>query len=943
MHAKFAALPLAFEENAGQTDPQVKYMARGSGYTLFLTSSDAVLSLASSSPAKISRPRQIMEQRFADYSRKNHKLIRRQFESRTAAAAPSLRMHLVTHNPRTKSEGRGLLAGKTNYFVGNDPHKWHEGVREFSNVSYSGIYRGVDLVYYGQQNQLEFDFVVAPHASSSPIILSFEGAKKMELDKSGDLLLHSSAGDITLHKPLAYQQGNRGRETIEAGFILKANHEVGFRLGNYDKTRELVIDPSISYATYIGGNQDDEAYGITVDLNGNSYVTGESDSTSGFPGSNPSDGGYDSFVVKVNSNGSLGYTTFVGGSGDDLGSSIAINGSDVFVAGITTSTDLPVTAGAVQPTSGAPANTTCTTGNGPGAPCTDGFVFSLNSTGAPSYVTYLGGANDDGAFGIAVDGSGNAYVAGFTFSSDFPTANAVDSQLNNGLNTTFEDGFVTEINPTGTAFVYSTYLGGTNNDFASAVAVDVNGEAYVTGGTTSAGTPNGFPVTTGAFQAQCGTDGTCNASNGLIFSDAFVTKIASNGASIDYSSYLGGSSDDVGVGINLDSSSNVYVTGQTTDDNPNVTTGDFPIVGGFEPNYGNGNSSAMSNAFVSELALKGQGASDLKYSSYLGGSSADTGMAIAADGAGNAYVTGSTLSSDFPVSNGSALNGNSDAFVSYVASGGGTLVYSTYLGGSGDENYDPSTASFLSAGVNIEPSLPTATSIYVTGATNSPSTSSATAFPVTAGALQSTYGGGSFDGFEATIALATSAADFTIAATTPSTITPGSSATSTITLTSSNYTNSVSLTCSVSGSGSPLPACGSFSPGSVTPSGSGATSTLTITTTGATAQLSSPSKTLFYALWLPLGGLVFVGMGIGSRSGRKKLLWLVLLGLAAAGLTFLPACGGSSNNSGGGGGGGGSGSCAGCTPSGSYTVTVTGAGTDPAKTTHAATFTLTVN
>ncbi len=941
LQAKFAALPLAFEENVGQTDPQVKYMARGSGYTLFLTSSDAVLSLASSSPARMPRPREIMEERFAGYSRKEPRSIQRQSERAGVAssAASSLRMHLVNGRPEPTAEGRGLLAGKVNYFIGNDPHNWHEGVREFSNISYSGIYPGVDLVYHGEQKQLEFDFIVAAHASASPIRLSFDGAQKIELDKSGNLLLHTSGGDITLRKPVAFQDGSHGRETIDADFILKANHEVGFALGNYDKSRELVIDPLLTYGTYLGGNQDDEAYGIAVDANGNSYVTGESDSTSGFPGSNPSDGGYDCFVVKINADGSLGYTTFVGGSGDDLGSAIALNNKltagTVFVAGITTSTDLPVTAGVVQSNSGAPPGTNCITGVGPGAPCTDAFVFELNPSGTPSYLTYLGGANDDGAFGVAVDGSGNAYVAGFTFSTDFPTASPVDSQLNDNQNSTFEDGFVTEINPNGTAYVYSTYLGGANNDFASAIAVDANGSAYVTGGTTSAGPPNGFPVTTGAFQPQCGTDGTCNAGSGLIFSDAFITKFVPGGTSLAYSTYLGGSSDDVGMGIGLDSSANVYVTGETRDDNSVVGNGDFPIVGGFEANYGNGNTSAFSNGFVSELSPGGQGSSDLKYSSYLGGSTADAGMAIAVDGSGNAYVTGSTRSFDFPTTNSSKLNGNSDAFVSYVASGGGSLTYSTFLGGSGNENFDASTASFLGAGINLSLSGSTNTGVYATGTTDSPSTSSSTSFPVTAAALESSYGGGSFDGFEATFA------DFKISATAPSAISAGSSATSTITLTSPSYTNSVSLSCSVSGTGSPLPACGSFSPASVTPTAAGATSMLSITTTGASAQLSLPSKKFFYALWLPVGALVLVG--IVSPSRRRKLSATVLMAVAI-GLMLLPACGGGgSSSNGGGGGGGGGGGCTGCTPSGSYRVTVTGVGNDAAKTTQSTSFTLTVN
>jgi len=933
IQATMAALPLAFEQNQGQTDPQVKYMARGSGYKLYLTSGDAVFSFASTSPKTMSRPKQMMEQRLLGYSRAAKKLIRRHptQQRSSPSSVASLRMHVVNGNPEARVEGRDPLDGKVSYFIGNDPRRWHTDLKQFARVSYQDVYPGVDLTYHGQQDQLEFDFVVAPNASPAPITLSLAGTERMATDESGNLVLTLPGGNLTLHKPVAYQQGSGTRQTVEARFVLKANNQVGFEIGIYDRTRELVIDPSLSYATYIGGNGDDEAYGIAVDGSGNSYVTGESDSTSGFPGSDPSKGGFDAFVVKINADGSRGYTTFVGGSGDDLGSGIGVNSTTgaVYVAGITSSTDLPTTSGAPQSASGSSAGSTCTTGNGSG-PCLDAFVFELSSSGAPAYVTYLGGNNDDGAFAIAVDGSGNAYVTGFTFSSNFPLQSALYTVLNNNVlsNPPFEDAFVTEVNSTGTALVYSTYLGGQNNDFGAGIAVDSSGDAFVTGATTSID----FPLSTGAYQIICGTDGTCNAGSGLIFSDVFVTELATGGGALSYSTYLGGSSDDTGLAIAVDGSGSIYVTGQTTDDNLNVATGDFPIVGGFNSNYGNGNANAGGNAFVSKLNPAGHGASDLAYSSYLGGSTSDAGLGIAVDQTSNqAYITGSTLSVDFPQSGGfqTTLNGNSDAFVTQVAANGASLGYSSYLGGAGDENFDSSNSSFLGGAIVLDSSA----HVFVTGTTTSSS-----GFPIAGAPLQSTYGGNPFDAFAA-IVTSTTSPDFTTSASalSPATVSPGGNATSTVTVTALNgYTNTVNLTCSVSGGGSPAPTCSLNG----TSTSGGGTSTLTVTTTGASGAMVRPSK-FFYAMWLPIAGMSLVGMSFSSaRSRRKKLLGFLMVGMVMAALFLMPACGGSSSSGGGGGGGGG---CTGCTPAGSYTVTITGTGTDAATTTHSTTVILTVN
>jgi hypothetical protein len=737
-----------------------------------------------------------------------------------------------------------------------------------------------------------------------------------------------------LHKPVVHQEQNGVRQVVNAQFFLKANHQVGVSLGNYDRDHELVIDPSLSYATYLGGNGDDEAFGIAVDNLGNSFITGESNSTSGFPGANPSFGGFDAFVVEIKSDGTRGYTSFVGGSGDDLGTSIAVDSAGAtYIAGITTSTNIIATPGAPQASSGSASGSTCTTGNGSG-PCTDAFVFSLDPTGANLlYFTYLGGNNDDGAFGIAVDGSRNAYVTGFTFSANFPLSHAHFSALNNNVvsNPPFEDAFVTEVSASGTGpFIYSTYLGGLDNDFGNGIAVDFVGNAFVTGATSSID----FPTTVGAYKTSCGTDGNCNAGSGRIFSDVFITKIPALGGQLAgpvFSTYVGGSSTDTGLAIALDSSNppNAYVTGQTTHDNANALTGDYPVTPGvFQPNYGGGtgNASAGSNAFVTKLNPTGTA---LVYSSYLGGSTSDSGFGIDVDSSNNAYITGSTLSTDFPHTGGfqTSLNGKSDAFVTQVDLNGGSLVYSSYLGGTGDENFDSVTNFFIGGAIAVDSS----SNVHLAG-----TTSSSSGFPITSGAVvQPSYGGNPFDAFAATV-LSTTAPDFTISASAPAAVNPGSAGTSTITLTSVNgYSLAVNLKCSVSATQTPPPTCSSssFSTNPVTPTTGGATTTLTIQTTGPTGRLAPNSRPsgIFYAMLLPISGMALLGAGLGSVGSRRKVLGVFLLGIIMAGLLLLPACGG-------GGGGGGK---HGGTPAGNYTVTVTG--TDANNLSHSTSLTLTVN
>jgi hypothetical protein len=887
IQASYASLPLAFEANQGQTDSQVKYVARGNGYTLFLTANDAVFALQSRAAVSAAFP------------------LRRGAAMQAKTPAPRdtkkdltavVRMQLIGGNSLAKVSASGQLPGKSNYFLGNDPSKWHADVPHYARVSYQDVYPGVNLAYHGAQRQTEFDFVVAPGANAAPIGLHFTGAHGIKTDDSGNLVISSAAGDVELHKPVAYQEQSGARQPVDARFILKANNQVSFELGNYDRSRELVIDPSVSYAysTYLGGSGNDEGQSIAFDGSGNAYVTGETASTD-FPGAsstNKLNGTQNVFVTKIAAGGaSLVYSTYVGGNNSDSGNSIAVDASgNAFVAGGTSSTTFPVLpAGAFQT---ALKGTT-----------SNAFAFELGSSGTITYSTYLGGSGTDVAFGIALasDSSGDAFVVGQTSSSDFPTKTPIQGSLGTG-NT--HSGFVTKINSSGTALVYSTYLGGSTNDLAGAVAADSSDNAYVTGPTFSLA----FPTTTGAFQTTCNS---CTSGN----SNAFVTVINPTGSAYVYSTYLGGSATDEGDGIAVDSTGNAYVTGLATSSN-------FPTTAGsLQTTYG-----GATDAFITKLNASG---SALVYSTYLGGSGFDTGASIAVDGSNNAYVTGQTNSTNFKTASPtqSALNGGNntssyDAFVSEVNSAGTQLVFSTYLGGSGNEDVGGNFGAIAvdSTGANI----------YVTGNTAS------TDFPNTAGAYQTTNKGGT-DAFVVQYTQSV-APTFSLSATalTPTSVSPGGTATSAVTVTSvTGFSGTVTLACTITGpSGAQYPpTCAAATAAPGTPG------TLTVNTTAATALLQHPAKGrssgLFYAMFLPIGGMALLGFGsAGSR--RKKLFGLMLLGLLLSGLLLMPACGGSSYGGGGGGGNPG-------TTAGSYTITVTGTAAGATQTGTSPSLTLTVN
>lgn len=911
----FDRLPLAFDANQGQTDPQVKYLARGRGYRLFLTSNKAVLSMSmpTASPIKDALFRRSMGlTRWAE--------VKRERERAASTQMAALSMEMVGANPNPRVVAQNRLPGVTNYYIGNDPSKWRTGVPQYGRVAYEQVYPGVDLAFHGQQRQLEFDFLVAPGANPAPIALRFTGAKSIALDDSGNVVLNSAAGNVTMNKPVAYQEANGARQLVEARFVVKNNNQVGLALGNYDRSRELVIDPALNYATYLGGSGEDESLGIALDSSANSYVTGDTDSAN-FPsaGGATNGGSFDIFVTKLKADGSaIVYTTLVGGSGTDSGFAIAVDApGNAFVAGDTTSTDFPVSGNAAQSTYGGGAS--------------DGVVVELNSSGARVYSTYLGGSGADDAFAIALDSASNAYVGGETGSSSILASGTVNGSLNQGSNAfpgAF-DGFVAKIDTATTgAMAYFTYVGGSNDDLISGIALDAPANIVVTGSTIS----TDFPVTAGAFQTTCGTDGNCNTSGGVAESDAFLTKIGSGTGALPpvASTYLGGSDSDGGVAVAADSSGNAYITGFTF-------SGDFKTQNPFQTQ--NLTPSGSFTAFVTKVNST---ATALTFSSYLGGSNAEVGNSIVIDQQSppNLYLTGTTLSTDFPSVDPFQTafgGGNADAFVTEVDGSGASMVYSSFFGGSGDENFEnPAAVGGSIAVVTATVGTITTGTAYLSGITNSAS-------GLAKNALQSTFAGSGTcgtapntfpctDAFVAQVSAAsgTTSPDFSVnISPTSATVTAGQTTSSIgVTVTSlSNFTGTVTLACSN------LPAQSKCTFGStslpVAPGTGGATTVTVSTTAASSARLTNGRSNFTYALWLPIAGMALFGAGFPAR--RKKS-WLLLGCLLLAAIIALPGC--SSSSSGGGGGGGGGG-----TPPGNYTIGVTGTS---GGTTHTASLFLTV-
>ncbi|HEV8434251.1 MAG TPA: SBBP repeat-containing protein [Thermoanaerobaculia bacterium] len=543
--------------------------------------------------------------------------------------------------------GEDPLPGRANYFIGKDPSKWRTDVPMFRRVVAHDVYAGIDLVYHGAGNDLEYDFVVHPGADANQIRVSFAGASRIDQEAGGDIVLHVADGTIRQHVPTVYQEDGGRRTLLQARYRRTSASTFSFDVARFDRTKDLVIDPTLAWSAYLGGGDSfDLLYGIAVDAAGNTYVAGYTGSTA-FPTVAPYQsalrGTKDVVVAKLDPTASsIVYATYLGGASDDVAYGIAVNGAgEAFVTGQATSTDFPTTAGALQSVGGA------------GWPA--GFVTRLNSTGnALVYSATIGRSYENVTTftGIALDAESNAHVTGETTGAYPTTAGAIPGA------TFFSHDYravFSVLNASGTSLLYSTCLAGSGGSYASGIAVDPSGSTYLTG--TSS---RDFPTTPGSFQTPLTGD-----------PGSWVAKFSATNTLV-YSTFLGDPGDQT-YAVAADSSGNAYVTGV-------AGWGHLPVTAGAVQTSPKGGG----DAFVTKLNATGTA---LLYSTYLGGSQSDTALGISVDSAGNAYVCGSTSSPDFPTANpiqtdkGPFGFNQSDAFVTKIDPAGRSLPFSTYLGG----------------------------------------------------------------------------------------------------------------------------------------------------------------------------------------------------------------------------------------------------------------------
>jgi hypothetical protein len=649
----YGGLPLAFVPNVGQADPRVRYQAQGPGYGLFFTERKATVVL------------------------------------RDGARGYAVQLRFVGADPSPRLEPADRGTGKVNYFTGSERRT---GLPTYGRLTYRGLWPGVDMVFEGKGGRLTYEFRVHSGADVSDIRLAYAGANEVSLDARGGLRIHTPLGTLRDAPPRSFQRIDGRRVPVASSYALVGD-SYGFAVRGQDPSRALLIDPSLSYSTYLGASLGDGGAAITVDSTGAAYVTGfvgsaDFPSTPGAFDTSFNAGDSDAFVTKLDPAGSdLVYSTYLGGSSYDSGLDISVDAAGAaYVAGGSSSMDFPATPGAFG-----------TSANGD----FDAFVTKLSPTGALAYSTYLGGSSIDSATGVEVDAAGGAYVTGNTFSTDFPTTLGAFDRSDNSRS----DAFVARLNPAGSALTYSTYLGGVLYDTGWDIAFDAQGAMYVVGVTHS---PD-FPATAGAFDTSFDLGDPFPSPR----ADAFVTKLTPAGSGLAYSTYLGGSSGfhDYAYDIAVDSGGAAYITGETS-------SADFPTTpGGFDTSL-----AGSRDAFVTKLDPAG---SDLAYSTYLGGSDLDGSLDIAVDPTRGAYVTGTTESVDFPITPDAfdtSANGGSDAFIAKLDSFGTDLAYSTYLGG-----------DLVDVAVGL--ALDSQKTAYITGLTYSSD------FPTTAGAFDAGFNG----------------------------------------------------------------------------------------------------------------------------------------------------------------------------------------------------------
>lgn len=534
----FSSLPIWFEANNGQTDPQVQFLARGHGHQFLLSPAEAVVILLKSTPV-------------SEFRRGQARAL-----TRTPAEIRLICFRLVGADAQARMTGLDLLPGKVNYFLGANPAEWRSAISMFQKVRVRQAYPGVDVIYYASGQQLEYDFYLEPGANPDSIRLRVDGADRVEIDSAGNLIVEAGGERIHQHRPVAYQFDGQKRRAVEVAYRLVGESSFGFALGDYDPTLPLTLDPVLNYSTYLGGSNKDTAWDLALDASGNAYVTGESLSTNlaatvGSFQTNFAGGitvGGDIFVAKLDATGSnLVYLTYLGGKGNDAALSIAVDGGgNAYLTGFTDSTNFPLVSAIFTNLSGKPEPYF-------GLYPMDAFVTKLNATGsALVYSTYLGGSTNDQGIAIAVDAVGHAYVAGYTDSTNFPVANALQT-----TNAGVDDVFVAKLAPDGSALVYSTYLGGTNTDQAEGIAVTPTGRAFVTGFTQS----TNFPVVNALQPWLAGGQ------------DVFISVLDPTGTQLIQSTYIGSTGNEVGYRIALDSAGNPYVTGTRNGFSYPVTVG----------------------------------------------------------------------------------------------------------------------------------------------------------------------------------------------------------------------------------------------------------------------------------------------------------------------------------------------------------------------------------
>ena len=702
--ARYGQLPLTFEANRGQAAGQVKFLSRGKGYTAFLTTGGMVLTLR---PSRVVASSQAANQ---------HSVTPAQ------AASTTLQFQLLGANKNPAVVGENLQPGRVNYFIGNDRSQWHTNLPTYAQIRYKNVYPGIDLIYYGNHQQLEYDFAVAPGADPRKVQFQIGGANRIQVDAEGNLILKTTNGELHFKTPIVYQESNGQRVPVDGGYIVKDSTHVGFQVANYDSSKRLVIDPVLVYSTYLGGSGTDQPSGIAVDSTGSVYVAGYTDSAD-FPlstiGSLPTHTNH-VFVAKLDATGSnLVYADYIGGNSQDYGVALVLDSANnVYVTGSTQSSNFPLVK-AFQPQQPGPYS---------------GFLTKVSADGSSLlYSTYLGGSTLDQPTSLAIDSLSEAVIAGYTMSQNFPVANAYQSSAAANQGGMYGDyGFVSKFSADGSSLVYSTYLGGNSNvaqdcgtpclpapyNAVSAVTVDTNGNAYVAGTTNT----YNFPVTTGAYQTTNSTPQ--DASIG------FVTKFSSAG-NLDYSTYFYGSSGNpVGIGaIAVDGSGSAYIAGSAQSD------GTFPITSTSICDPG-ANGFGCSYAFVTKFDPTG---ATLMYSTFLGANNYANPQSIVLDANGDAYVLASASNGLLQTNNAIEVYTNkSDLLLVEIDPAASTQLFSTYLGGAGNDS--PSGLA-LDANGNI----------YVAGSTNSAD------FPTTSGAFQTVLGGGT-DAFVMKIGAASAAA-----------------------------------------------------------------------------------------------------------------------------------------------------------------------------------------